>query len=86
MVVTGDLTQIDLPPGVRSGLTDALDTLEGVPRHRRRAGSTSATWCAIRWWRRIVDAYDQRDAARQDARRSRAAAEGPGRLGDGPIR
>jgi phosphate starvation-inducible PhoH-like protein len=30
MVVTGDLTQIDLPPGARSGLTDALDTLTGV--------------------------------------------------------
>ena len=31
MVVTGDLTQVDLPPGTRSGLRDALDTLEGVP-------------------------------------------------------
>ena len=30
MVVTGDLSQIDLPPGTRSGLRDALDTLEGV--------------------------------------------------------
>ena len=31
MVVTGDLSQVDLPPGVRSGLRDALETLEGVP-------------------------------------------------------
>jgi phosphate starvation-inducible protein PhoH and related proteins len=30
MVVTGDLTQIDLPPGQKSGLAEALDTLEGV--------------------------------------------------------
>ncbi len=30
MVVTGDLSQVDLPQGVRSGLRDALDTLEGV--------------------------------------------------------
>jgi phosphate starvation-inducible PhoH-like protein len=33
MVVTGDLTQIDLPAGTRSGLTDALDavgTLDGI--------------------------------------------------------
>ena len=30
MVITGDLTQVDLPPGTRSGLRDALDTLEGV--------------------------------------------------------
>src|SRR5262249_8113128 len=30
MVVTGDLTQIDLPPGARSGLTDAVETLTGT--------------------------------------------------------
>lgn len=30
MVVTGDLSQVDLPNGVRSGLRDAVDTLEGI--------------------------------------------------------
>ena len=30
MVVTGDLSQIDLPRGVRSGLQDAIDVLDGV--------------------------------------------------------
>src|SRR5579864_3114222 len=30
MVVTGDLTQIDLPSGKRSGLLDALDVLRGI--------------------------------------------------------
>jgi phosphate starvation-inducible protein PhoH and related proteins len=30
MVVTGDPTQIDLPPATRSGLADALDALDGV--------------------------------------------------------
>jgi phosphate starvation-inducible PhoH-like protein len=30
MAITGDLSQIDLPRGTRSGLTDALETLEGV--------------------------------------------------------
>lgn len=30
MVVTGDVTQIDLPSGKRSGLNDALDVLRGV--------------------------------------------------------
>ncbi|MFN4281831.1 MAG: PhoH family protein [Alphaproteobacteria bacterium] len=30
MIVTGDLSQIDLPPGTKSGLADALDTLNGV--------------------------------------------------------
>ncbi len=31
MVVTGDPTQTDLPPGMPSGLADAVDKLEGVP-------------------------------------------------------
>jgi len=30
MVVTGDLTQIDLPSGKRSGLGDAVEVLRGV--------------------------------------------------------
>ena len=30
MVVTGDPTQVDLPAGTRSGLTEALETLCGV--------------------------------------------------------
>ena len=30
MIVTGDMTQIDLPPSVRSGLKDALSVLKGV--------------------------------------------------------
>src|SRR5208282_3856981 len=30
MVVNGDITQIDLPPGKRSGLIEALEVLRGV--------------------------------------------------------
>jgi phosphate starvation-inducible PhoH-like protein len=30
MVVTGDPTQVDLPPGVLSGLAEAAQVLEGV--------------------------------------------------------
>ncbi len=30
MVVTGDLSQVDLPPGVRSGLRDAVDIVAGM--------------------------------------------------------
>ncbi len=76
MVVTGDLTQVDLPPGTRSGLRDALDTLEGVQgigvnrfdvrdvvRHPLVA--------------RIVDAYEQRAVAERDTR-GRARREGDG--------
>ena len=31
MIITGDPTQVDLPPGMTSGLTEALDLLDGVP-------------------------------------------------------
>ncbi|MCP5366324.1 MAG: PhoH family protein [Hyphomicrobiales bacterium] len=31
MVVTGDLSQVDLPRGVRSGLRDALEIVSGLP-------------------------------------------------------
>jgi phosphate starvation-inducible PhoH-like protein len=30
MVVTGDPTQVDLPPQTRSGLVDALEAVDGV--------------------------------------------------------
>jgi phosphate starvation-inducible PhoH-like protein len=81
MVVTGDLTQVDLPSGTRSGLRDALDTLEGIAgigvvrldkrdvvRHPLVA--------------RIVDAYDQRAAAEGDKRREarrRGETDGTGK-------
>lgn len=66
MVITGDLSQVDLPSGQRSGLHDALDTLEGI-------SGIAATRLGARDVVRhklvasIVDAYDQRDKARQDA-------------------
>ena len=76
MVVTGDLSQVDLPAGTRSGLRDALDTLEGVQgigvnrfdvrdvvRHPLVA--------------RIVDAYEQRAVAERDTR-GRAKRESDG--------
>jgi phosphate starvation-inducible PhoH-like protein len=31
IVVTGDITQVDLPPGMASGLTDAVERLRDVP-------------------------------------------------------
>jgi len=30
MVVTGDISQVDLPPGQRSGLVDSIAILEGI--------------------------------------------------------
>ena len=67
MVVNGDLSQIDLPPGTRSGLADAIDTLEGV------SGIAVARFDATDVVRhplvaRIVTAYDQRAEAGREAR------------------
>lgn len=69
MVVTGDLSQVDLPSGTTSGLQDALDTLEGVQgiavnrfdardvvRHRLVA--------------RIVDAYDDKKTVERETSRN----------------
>ncbi len=57
MVVTGDLSQIDLPQGTRSGLRDAIDTLDGVE------GVTAVSFSDVDVVRhglvtRIVRAYD----------------------------
>ncbi len=64
MVVTGDLTQVDLPPGTRSGLADALEALEGVK------GIGTVRFLNQDVVRhplvgRIVDAYDARDGAKK---------------------
>jgi phosphate starvation-inducible PhoH-like protein len=75
MVIAGDLTQIDLPVGARSGLKDALDTLEGLPgigvcRFDKRDVVRHPLVA------RIVDAYDQRAAAEKDTRREARRHEG----------
>jgi phosphate starvation-inducible PhoH-like protein len=63
-VVTGDVTQVDLPHGVRSGLADALGLLEQV-EGLTRCFFTSADVVRHPLVQRIVDAYDGRDARRQ---------------------
>ena len=77
MVVTGDLTQVDLPTGTRSGLRDALDTLEGVQGIRvvRFENRDVVRHPLVG---RIVDAYDQRAAAEGDTRREAGARLGVG--------
>ncbi len=66
MAVTGDLTQIDLPAGARSGLAEALDVLSGVPGIGLvRFGTADVVRHALVG--RIVAAYDARDAARREA-------------------
>jgi phosphate starvation-inducible protein PhoH and related proteins len=68
MVITGDLSQVDLPTGVRSGLRDALDTVEGVQGIGVvRFGSRDVVRHPM--VARIVEAYEQRAAAEGDTRR-----------------
>ncbi|RVU36928.1 phosphate starvation-inducible protein PhoH [Hwanghaeella grinnelliae] len=62
MVITGDLSQIDLPRGQSSGLADALDTLEGV---KGISAIRFSDQDVVRHplVSRIVKAYDARDKA-----------------------
>ena len=39
IVVTGDITQVDLPPAIKSGLADAIDRLQSAGRCHGLAGS-----------------------------------------------
>ncbi|MGB0671543.1 MAG: PhoH family protein [Rhodospirillales bacterium] len=64
MVVTGDLSQVDLPRGTRSGLRDALEILDGVDG----VGVTRFTEADVvrhPLVARIVDAYDRADERRR---------------------
>lgn len=59
MVISGDVSQIDLPHGIRSGLVDAVETLEGI------SGVGFVRFCNSDVVRhplvgRIIDAYDNR--------------------------
>ncbi|MEE3126412.1 MAG: PhoH family protein [Actinomycetota bacterium] len=80
IVVTGDITQTDLPGGVRSGLRvveDILDGVEDIGFHRL----TSADVVRHKLVGRIVAAYDEFDARAQqgDQRDQRPAQPRPHR-------
>ncbi|MFD8580100.1 PhoH family protein [Streptomyces virginiae] len=60
IVITGDITQIDLPGGARSGLRQVQDILDGVPDiHFSRL--TSEDVVRHKLVGRIVDAYEKYD-------------------------
>jgi phosphate starvation-inducible PhoH-like protein len=72
-VITGDVTQVDLPEGRRSGLDDAVELLRDV-EGIRICRFTDADVVRHPLVQRIVRAYDVRDAekaAARDARRAR---------------
>jgi phosphate starvation-inducible PhoH-like protein len=66
MAVTGDMSQIDLPSGTRSGLGDALEVLDGVPGVEK-VNFTDADVVRHSLVTRIVRAYDSRDARKKAA-------------------
>lgn len=72
MIITGDMTQIDLPRDQRSGLKEALKILEGV----EGIGVVNLGQKDIvrhKLVTRIVNAYDKYDKERTEAREARLA-------------
>ncbi len=74
MIVTGDVTQIDLPASQRSGLIDALDTLRGV-KGIARVDFDMRDIVRHRLVQRIVEAYERKKEQRPQ----------PSREGKGPA-
>ncbi|WP_269623301.1 PhoH family protein [Prochlorococcus marinus] len=60
MVVTGDITQIDLPSGVTSGLVEAIKVLKGV-KGISICKLTSADIVRHQLVQRVVDAYARKE-------------------------
>jgi phosphate starvation-inducible PhoH-like protein len=60
-VVTGDITQTDLPAGARSGLREARDLLRGIPGIWFQA-FTDADVVRHELVQKIIVAYEKRDA------------------------
>ena len=68
MIITGDITQIDLPAGKKSGLVEALEVLRGVPE----IGMATLTHKDVvrhELVQAIVKAYEKHDNARNADRR-----------------
>ena len=65
MIITGDRTQIDLPPTVRSGLVEALRILQGIPGVAF-IEMTKKDIVRHRLVTRIVEAYEQEARRKRD--------------------
>ncbi|MBR4840560.1 MAG: PhoH family protein [Paludibacteraceae bacterium] len=74
IVVTGDVSQIDLPPSVRSGLIDALDVLRSVKGIAKIEFNVKDI-VRHKLVQRIVDAYDDRDKKRKAMRQANSLDE-----------
>ena len=66
MIITGDRTQIDLPPRTVSGLVEAVRLLDGIPGIAM-VELTKADIVRHKLVQRIVDAYERQQALREAA-------------------
>jgi phosphate starvation-inducible PhoH-like protein len=82
IVVTGDITQIDLPGGAPSGLKVVRDILDGID-DVHFANLTSSDVVRHRLVGDIVDAYERWDTVQQSRQQARPSGGGPVR---GPRR
>jgi len=73
IVITGDVTQIDLPAEKTSGLKDALRVLEGV-RDIAICRLTAADVVRHSLVQQIIDAYEQADKKAETVRATKPAA------------
>ena len=82
-VITGDITQTDLPRGQKSGLRDALELVEGI-RGIGKVQFTDQDVVRHPLVAALIRAYDHRDRARFEAREG-IASGGDGAAGDGAV-
>jgi phosphate starvation-inducible PhoH-like protein len=83
MVVTGDVTQVDLPAGSRSGLRVVRDILDGID-DVHFANLTSSDVVRHRLVSDIVEAYGRWDV--DERARQEAPGQGPRAARRGPVR
>ncbi|MEU7021772.1 PhoH family protein [Streptomyces sp. NPDC046203] len=78
IVITGDITQVDLPGGTKSGLRQVRDILDGVP-DVHFSTLTSQDVVRHKLVGRIVDAYEKYDSRSESGRDSRDREHDGGR-------
>ena len=72
LVITGDMTQTDLPRGQRSGLRDAIELVDGI-RGIATVRFSDADVVRHPLVAALIRAYDQRDRKRSEAREQAAS-------------
>src|SRR5262249_55063188 len=76
-VITGDVTQIDLPAGRRSGLVEAMEVVGRIPGIAT-VNFNERDVVRHNLVQQIIKAYDAFGASRSARQASEAASDGPG--------